>query len=159
MAQVRFRIVAPLTALLLTLALTGVASASNVATFQVGLTGSQEVTQNPFCAPPDICGDPDAAGIATIKINPGSDLVCFKLQWSDIDGTVTAAHIHGPATRSQAAPVLVTFFQPASFAGTDKANGCTHDADADAIAATPTMYYVNVHSNAYPMGAIRGQLA
>lgn len=126
------------------------------------LTGDQEVTAT--CAPPTVCGDPDAVGTARIQIVPALDRVCFRLEWSGIDGTVWGAHIHGPATRSQAAGILVPLFMldPSAptthFAGTDAASGCVDDADADAIAANPSMYYVNVHSTVFNPGAIRAQL-
>jgi len=95
-------------------------------------------------------GDPDATGTAIIVVVPAINMVCWSLSWEGIDGTVSAAHIHGPATTSQSAGVLV----PLSVA----ADGCTTDPDADAIAANPGNYYVNVHSSVFPAGAIRAQL-
>jgi CHRD domain len=127
------------------------------------LTGDQEVIGT-SCAPPTVCGDPDAVGHARIQIVPAQDRVCFRLDWSGIDGTVWGAHIHGPATRSQAAGIVVPLFMrdptmPAThFAGTDATSGCVHDPDSDVIAANPSMYYVNVHSTVFGPGAIRAQL-
>jgi hypothetical protein len=104
-------------------------------------------------------GDPNASGQADITLNQGANEVCFELTWSDIDGTVVAAHIHrGPA--GVAGPVVVGLFSGA-FAGTDSASGCV-DADADLIKAIrkdPSSYYVNVHSTPnFTAGAVRGQL-
>ena len=127
------------------------------------LTGDQEVVGT-TCAPPEVCGDPDAIGHARIQIVPALDRVCFRLDWSGIDGTVWGAHIHGPATTQQAAGIVVPLFMrdpaaPAThFAGTDSTSGCVTDPDADAVAADPGMYYVNVHSTVYGPGAIRAQL-
>jgi hypothetical protein len=118
------------------------------------MTGDQEVLgvgEDPTCAPPEVCGDPDATGVARIWIIPARDLVCWELSWSDVDGDVVAAHIHGLADTAHAAPVLVPL-------STDPASGCTVSAFADAIAADPSMYYVNVHSTVFPGGAIRAQL-
>ena len=56
---------------------------------------------------PDVCGDPDAVGTAHIVVSPAADRVCFRLKWSGIDGAVWGAHIHGPATTTQAAPIRV----------------------------------------------------
>ncbi|HYM53040.1 MAG TPA: CHRD domain-containing protein [Candidatus Dormibacteraeota bacterium] len=137
----------------------GVASAhpTRILVQVVQLSGDKEVWGTPpTCLPPDVCGDPDARGLAIIVIIPALDLVCWHLSWRNIDGFVTAAHIHGPATTVQAAPVLVPL-------SVNPVRGCTQDAalgaTLDAIVATPSMYYVNIHSSPlFGPGAIRGQL-
>ena len=53
--------------------------------FATTLTGAAEVPGP---------GDPDASGTAFITLNQGQGEVCFDLSWAEIDGTVTAAHIH-----------------------------------------------------------------
>jgi hypothetical protein len=115
---------------------------------KVVMTGDQEAT--PTCSPPEICGDPDASGIAKILVIPANDMICWQLSWSNVDGDVVAAHIH-LAPAGVPGPVVVPLsVRPPS--------GCTTSAVADAIAADPSAYYVNVHSTVYPMGAIRAQL-
>jgi hypothetical protein len=104
-------------------------------------------------------GDSDATGHADITLNQGEGEVCFDLSWSDIDGTVVAAHIHvGPA--GVAGPVVVGLLSGA-LAGTDGVSGCVN-ADVGLIKAIrkdPSSYYVNVHSVPnFPAGAVRGQL-
>jgi CHRD domain len=102
-------------------------------------------------------GDLDASGTAFITLNQGQGEVCFDLSWARIDGTVTAAHIHiGSAT--VAGPVVVGLFA-GSFAGT--ASGCVSGVSEELIKAIrqdPENYYVNIHSDVFPAGAIRGQL-
>ena len=39
-------------------------------------------------------GDPNATGQIDLTLNQGQGEICFDLSWSDIDGTVNAAHIH-----------------------------------------------------------------
>jgi hypothetical protein len=119
--------------------------------FQALMTGANEVPGP---------GDADATGHATVMIWPGEDRVCWVLSWNRIDGTVVAAHIHGPATTAQAVPPVVTFFQGVPHDGTDTDRGCTTSAAwADAIVADPGSFYVNVHSAPdFGPGAIRGQL-
>ena len=131
----------------------------------VTMTGDQEVIGT-TCAPPTVCGDPDAIGTAHIVVTPAADRVCFRLKWSGIDGSVWGAHIHGPATTTQAAPIRVSFLMLAPGAadnldGTDSIAGCVASPDwADAIAADPGSFYVNVHSfPSYNPGAIRAQLS
>ena len=131
---------------------------------KVTMTGDQEVIGT-TCAPPTVCGDMDALGTAKIQIVPALDRVCFRLEWSGIDGSVWGAHIHGPATTLEARPIRVSFLMldPADptdhLAGTDALSGCVSSPVwADAIAADPASFYVNVHSTVYGPGAIRAQL-
>jgi hypothetical protein len=117
--------------------------------FATTLTGAAEVPGP---------GDLDASGTAFITLNQGQGEVCFELSWAGIDGTVTAAHIHiGAAT--VAGPVVVGLFA-GTFAGTDTASGCVSASEEliKAIRQNPENYYVNVHSDVFPAGAVRGQL-
>ena len=118
--------------------------------FSTTLTGAAEVPGP---------GDPDASGTAFITLNQGQGEVCFDLSWAGIDGTVTAAHIHiGSAT--EAGDVVVGLFAGA-FEGTDSTSGCVSDVSEELIKAirqNPEIYYVNIHSDVFPAGAIRGQL-
>jgi hypothetical protein len=118
--------------------------------FSTTLTGAAEVPGP---------GDPDASGTAFITLNQGQGEVCFDLSWAGIDGTVTAAHIHvGPA--GVAGDVVVPLFA-GSFEGTDSASGCVSGVSEELIKAIrqdPASYYVNVHSDVFPAGAVRGQL-
>ena len=110
------------------------------------LTGAEEVPGP---------GDPDASGHADITLNQGEGEVCYTLGWSNVAGTVVAAHIHvGPA--GVAGPVVVPL--PV---GADGASGCVAAAVdlIKAIRKDPSSYYVNVHSVPdFPAGAVRGQL-
>jgi hypothetical protein len=119
--------------------------------FSTTLTGAAEVPGP---------GDPDASGTALITLNQGQGEVCFDLSWAGIDGTVTAAHIHvGPA--GVAGDVVVPLFA-GSLAGTDSTSGCVSGVSEELIKAIrqdPANYYVNIHSDVFPAGAIRGQLA
>jgi hypothetical protein len=105
-------------------------------------------------------GDPDASGTAFITLNQGQGEVCFDLSWAGIDGTVTAAHIHIGAP-TVAGPVVVPLFA-GSFEGTDSASACVSGVSEELIKAIrqdPENYYVNIHSDVFPAGAVRGQLA
>ena len=88
--------------------------------FLLQLTGDQEATAT--CAPPTVCGDPDAVANMVVVVLPRQDVVCFVTKWRDIDGTVVAAHIH-PAPVGVPGPVAVPLFS-GTFAGTDRARGC-----------------------------------
>jgi CHRD domain len=115
------------------------------------LTGAQEVPGP---------GDPDASGTADIVLNQGKRTVCFTVTWANIDGTVTASHIHRGAA-GVAGDIVVGLFS-GSFSGTDAASGCVENVAAaliKEIRQRPSAFYVNVHSDVFPAGAIRGQLS
>ena len=144
--------------LVLTVSVSSAAASSHrVGVFLLTLTGAEEVTST--CAPPAVCGDPDAIARMVIVVIPQRDKVCFVTRWRGIDGTVVAAHIH-PAPRGVAGPVAVPLFE-GTFRSSDRTHGCvTAPAGvAAAIVADPSGYYVNIHSTVYPPGAVRAQLA
>ena len=156
------RLLRPAIALFAALAIVLTITASSVSAgglharvFLLHLTGDQEATAT--CAPPTVCGDPDATAGMVILVLPRTDVVCFVTKWRNIDGTVVAAHIH-PAPVGVPGPVAVPLFS-GTFNGTDRARGCVSAAGwADDIAANPSGFYVNIHSTVYPAGAVRAQL-
>jgi hypothetical protein len=96
-------------------------------------------------------GDPDGKGTATIVIDDAANTVCFELSYSGL-GKVTAAHIHTGA-KGVAGPPAVTLKG-------DK--GCTENVNPTTIQTLrddPGSHYVNIHTDEYKNGAIRGQLA
>ena len=114
-----------------------------VTVLQTELSGQEEV-------PP---GDPDGSGSATIIAIP-PDTVCYVLTAENI-APATAAHIH-QAPPGQPGPVVVPLEPPTYGAS----GGCTQ-ADPEVVSGlqeNPDEYYVNVHNEEYPEGAIRGQL-
>jgi hypothetical protein len=142
---------------LLTIAVTSVSAAGmRAGVFRLTLTGNQEVAG--ACAPPTVCGDPDAVAQMILIVIPARDTVCFLTKWTDIDGTVVAAHIH-LAPAGVAGGVVVPLFAGA-FASTDRLRGCVSaNGLADDILATPSAYYVNIHSSpSFIPGAVRAQL-
>ena len=115
------------------------------------LTGYREVDET---GQPS-AGDLDGIGGARITF-PDPATVCFALETEGIELPALAAHIHN-AVKGQNGAIVVTLTPPDT-GGTS--TGCV-DADpvlvAD-IAALPDQYYVNVHTAAYPNGAVRGNL-
>ncbi len=146
------RFAAFIAGLAIVLAVAGVATAGNGGRpLSTSLTGANE-------APGP--GDPNATGGADLRLNQGQERVCFDVSWADVDGVVSAGHIH-VAPVGDPGPIVVPLFE-GSFAGTDATSGCVEDVDGDLIKAIrkhPSAYYVNVHSTDFPDGAIRGQLS
>lgn len=113
--------------------------------FQTEMTGAAEVPGP---------GADKGMGEATLSFDSDKGQVCYMLHAMGTD-TPTMAHIHKGAA-GIAGGVVVALTAPAD--GTSQ--GCAPvaaDAMAD-ILAHPADYYVNVHSAAFPKGAMRGQL-
>lgn len=129
------------------------ATAGGIVTLDTALTGAAEVPGP---------GDANGTGGATIDLDPVADEVCFEVSWRGIDRPF-AAHIHR-GSASIAGRVRVELFAsseplPSTIKGVQ---GCVRGVDSDLIdrmVARPERFYVNVHTRAYPDGAIRGQLA
>jgi hypothetical protein len=102
-------------------------------------------------------GEPDAKGFVVVKANPGKGKLCFAMEWRDMADPF-AAHIH-KAPRGSVGPIKFTLFDGGTFSS--PVDGCYRNVKfrfLAKLAGNPEAYYVNVHSNEYPDGAIRGQL-
>lgn len=100
-------------------------------------------------------GDEDGEGTATLRLNPGQEEICYELAVSGI-GAATAAHIH-QAAAGEAGPPVVTLEAPAN----GSSSGCAPAERAliRTILKDPSGFYVNVHNEEFPGGAVRGQLS
>ena len=120
-------------------------SANNppVTVLSTELTGEQEVPGP---------GDPDGSGQATVIVIP-PETVCYVVTAQGIE-PATAAHIH-EAPAGEAGPVVAPLEAPTYGAS----GGCFEDPElVSGLQEEPENYYVNVHNEEYPAGAIRGQL-
>ncbi len=140
-------------AAILALAIAGPASAAKLGGADQGgrlltttLTGAAEVPGP---------GDPDGKGFAAVTVNPGQGVLCYTLSVSGI-APAEAAHIH-EAPRGETGDVVVELLPPTNgFSSDCKTVG---RALAKDILKNPADYYVNVHNEKYPAGALRGQLS
>lgn len=112
--------------------------------FQAALSGANEV-------PPVTTA---AKGTFTAKYLPENGLLLWNMNYEGLSGPATMAHIHGPATETQNAGVMIGFNNPVS------------SPMAGQVTLTPAQFadlkagklYVNVHTAANRGGEIRGQL-
>ena len=125
---------------------TRLTTASGGTVFNVTLTGESE-------APP---GDPVGTGSATIRARRGQGQVCFALNVHDITLPAAGAHVH-KAAAGASGPIVVQLVAPGT---SGAASGCVPASRAvvAGMLASPSGYYVNVHTTDYAAGAIRGQL-
>lgn len=123
------------------------------ATLHTVLTGAQEIPGP---------GDDDGRGAFAAIVQ--GDRLCYVLVATRIEPPV-AAHIHaGPA--DVAGPIVVGLNVPdrvshGCIQAVDDALNTTETlthSELAAIVASPSQFYVNVHTPSFPAGAIRGQL-
>jgi uncharacterized repeat protein (TIGR01451 family) len=103
----------------------------------------------------------EATGLATFVLITDTNQLLFSLNVADIDNITSADISIGPA--GAIGPVLMTLFPgpPPTFDPTHPLVGSVtlSPSDAAAILADPAGFYVNIHTNTFPAGEIRGQLA
>ena len=138
----RLTLLAALVLALLLMAAVPVMAAQR-ATLEASLSGEKEVPGP---------GDPNGRGDADVKVYKAK--VCYELEVERIK-PATAAHIHrgGP---SVAGPIVVELKAPTD----GSSEGCKAISRqlSKNLRDNPSRYYVNVHNNPYPDGALRGQL-
>ena len=129
-------------ALAISMMFTAAAAQAEMMKFTTELTGAAEV--------PPI--DSAATGTAEVTLDTEAKTVTWIFTHDGLSGDMTASHIHGPAAATEAAgPVIDTTSE--SMAGTAP---ITDEQAADLMAGK---YYFNVHTEKFPDGEIRGQLA
>jgi CHRD domain len=142
-------------AILLTIAITALMTATAFAgqggVSTVPLNNGQETTDARF----------GAGGTFVWWIDGGA--LCYVLSVRDLTAAPLFDHIHGPASRTVAAPVVITLLTPP--APTSSVSDCISGGEGDAtaeeiaaIVANPRDYYVNVHTPLFTGGEVRGQL-
>ena len=120
---------------------TSVATENFFVAFKASLTGTAETPANAS----------RATGTADASYNKNSKVLTIYITFSGL--TATGAHIH----KGAAGVPGVVVFNFTNFASPITYSSVALDAtqEADLLA---NLYYVNIHSAAYPNGEIRGQL-
>ncbi len=138
-----------MTRLFSTLALAGTASIYMMAaplhaemmTFKTELKGATEVPPN----------DSAGKGTADISVDTDAKKITWTLSHEGLTGDPTAAHFHGPAKPGENAKPIVDITA-------NMASGSADLTDAQLADIKNGMVYLNIHTEKYPDGEIRGQL-
>lgn len=109
--------------------------------FTADLTGGAEV-------PPT---ESTATGTADVTVDTDANTVSWVVTVDGLSGDASAAHIHGPAAVDENAGPVIDM----SDAITEGRGDITEDQIAE---LQDGKYYVNVHTEQYPDGEVRGQL-
>lgn len=131
------------TAALLLTFMAGAALAETV-TFDVPLSGQNQVP------PVDTAG----TGLLAAAFDTETRLLSWTITYEGLTGPPTAAHFHGPAELGVNAGVAVGL--PGDLASPMTGEVTLDEAQAGDLLGG--LYYLNIHTGAFPAGEIRGQL-
>ena len=92
--------------------------------------------------------------VLTDGVDTASKQATWRISYSGLSGTPTAAHFHGPAQPGANAGVAV----PIPNVATSPIQGSATLTDAQAADLLAGRYYINIHTAANPPGEIRGQV-
>lgn len=137
-----------LTPLLIILSLVSTPAAARLEVYSgIPLLGTEESPSN----------NSTGFGALTAIYDEDSKTLYYEFEWElGGDAETTAAHFHGPAALGQNAPAVIDLGPVSGKSGKQTGSVVlTGDQEADLKAG---LWYLNIHSNAFPGGEIRGQL-
>ncbi|HLM21373.1 MAG TPA: CHRD domain-containing protein [Propionibacteriaceae bacterium] len=124
-------------------------------------------TPQTFTADLKPSGDPDGSGTADLTLNLGAQTVCYDITVTGIgeptepSAGIGNAHIHSHAGGGIAVDLETQFSAVEGAVDTYQASECVtapRQVLLD-ILLHPEQYYINVHTVAFPGGAVQGELA
>ena len=116
--------------------------------------GGRVLTANLSGADEKPSGDPDGLGIASVRSLPGLGQLCYQVTVSRIELPATAARIQLVSTGK----TVVSLRAPDAATGVSSGCANTSRALVRAILARPAAYDLDVATQDFPGGAIRGTL-
>lgn len=138
-----------LAVVVLLLGILSAATARADTVYIANLSSAQEVPSNPT----------SGTGFGTVTLNSAENQILVNLTWQGLTGQTIMGHIHGPALEGVNAPVLIPFWTP-----TNPLPAAGSFTGSFSVSSTVVGYlkagqlYMNIHTDLYPGGEIRGQL-
>jgi hypothetical protein len=131
---------------LLSTALWAASSQAATQSFQVQLTGSQQV--------PAV--QTDGMGTADLTYDPDTHELTWSLSYSGLSSDVTMVHFHDGAAGKNGRPVIWLSKRGSPVESPIKGHAQLTAAQAKQLLAGD--WYINVHTKSHPAGEIRGQV-
>jgi opacity protein-like surface antigen len=118
------------------------AAQAEMLVFKAAMAGTSSVPAN------------DSAGTGMVEMTVDTDTkkVSWTMTADGLSGAATAAHAHGPASATETAPPVI------DMSGDMMMKGSADITEAQWTEMKAGKYYVNVHTEKFPDGEIRGQL-
>lgn len=102
--------------------------------------------------------DSNALGNALLTLTSSTRMLCYSISFTELVGIENVAHFHGPASAGQNANILFDISPAPSPTGSPK-TGCVGPLGAKRMSQLKRgLFYINVHSDLFPSGEIRGQV-
>jgi len=101
-------------------------------------------------------GDNDGTGEAQLETKIAKSKLCYLVEFEDI-GTATAAHVH-KAPKGEDGKIVIPLFEEQTESPAEDCIKVEKDRTLKKLVKDPSGFYVNVHTEEFPDGAIRGQL-
>jgi hypothetical protein len=122
--------------------------AATLASGELGMSGSEETPPN----------NSPGFGFTTVVLNDAENMITVTGSFFDLVAPATAGHIHLPAPRGEAAPVVFPYTGvPNATSGSIPEQSFAID-PVQLAALKAGLAYSNFHSTTFPGGEVRGQL-
>lgn len=114
------------------------------------VSGLQEVPQR----------DTKAYGSLDVCYNKKTKLLTFRVKWTGLTGNPVGSHIHGEAAKGVNAGIKFDFTAPLpkTTSGSYTGSVIVDEVAIKEAGLLAGLYYVNIHTPAFPGGEIRGQV-
>lgn len=123
-------------------------AASAQTSFEASIDGAQAIGCDPAGMGPSV-----GTGSGTFTLDLGTSVLSYNISFSGLEGTESAAHVHGDAPPGSTAGVQFSLPAGSPKVGSSPALSAGQIADLQA-----GLYYVNIHSDLCTGGEIRGQI-